>query len=733
MSADFSNQPAGPIERVDGAPAVLDADSQTKRNGTDDNAHETDHPGGMDDAPSASSATAADRGGAYGRMTPGFLWHRTLAGRGALVIMCMLLAAAAVMMTLVYELQNSLFDDILLSGASTHSIGMAEEFEDRILREDIDDIVEEADEVIERWGIGVVGLSVFDAEANLLARRNASGFEDVFGEQADFEEVAFEAGSPISISKSGDLVFASFPVLSSDGTREGAIGRIQVVYDSSSMLAKGRELYVNSWIAVLTTIVVVCVAIGFTMQRTVSRPIGRTIAAMRAVADDRFDVSLPPAQVVELDRMTAALNVFQAKVGERLELAKRSAAAEAAAARAQSERLEEQARAEHLRQKEEAEKRSAEEAVRLREQALIDDLRKVVKGAAEGNFDLRMEDGAASSDMPSHVNGLLDTVSQSIEEVTRVFSRLAEGEVSVRMEGDYKGAFSRLQLEVNAAASQLDEALSEIFTRATDVLGDSSDLSEAATELSNRTERTAHTVAETTTALEMMVESIASTARLASEARESAVETEREAHDSDAVVKDAVAGMQAIEALSGKIGKTLDIIDDIAFQTNLLALNAGVEAARAGPAGRGFAIVASEVRALAGKVAEAAQQIGTLVGESSDRIKEGVNRVGRAGETLDALGRRIQRIGVQIDEIAEAAAAQSDGAAEMNEAMSRIDDATQQNAAMFEETTAANLSLNNAASRMLGLVSGFKTTDAASREDWSGPNGPVGKARRVAT
>ena len=494
-----------------------------------------------------------------------------------------------------------------------------------------------------------------------------------------------------------------------------------MVWDKAPALAAAMELVWLSSTLVLVVIAITSLVLALAMRRVIGRPVRAAIAAMSAVADDRLDAALPRTDVVELAQMYDALRVFRGNVVDRIAYAERSAAAEAEAARLVAEKAEAAARERAERERMADDERAAAERARAREQAMIDDLRHVLQGAAAGDFDIRMAQPSgegAAADMPRLVNGLLDAVRDGLSAVSATMSRLADGEVSIRMHGSYAGAFAALQADVNAAARQLDEALGEVSRRATDVLGDSSDLTAAASDLSARTERTAGTVAETTRSLEGMVRSIADTARLAAEARTSASDTEREARESDAVVRDAIEGMQEIKALSGRIGKTLAIIDDIAFQTNLLALNAGVEAARAGPAGRGFAIVASEVRALARKVAEAAQQIGDLVRTSSDRIEDGVGRVGRTGDTLEALGRRIRQIGAQIEEIADAAEAQSVGAEEMNRAMAEIDTATQQNAAMFEETTAANMSLKDAASRMLGLVRGFRTSQGPGEAGW---------------
>ena len=149
------------------------------------------------------------------------------------------------------------------------------------------------------------------------------------------------------------------------------------------------------------------------------------------------------------------------------------------------------------------------------------------------------------------------------------------------------------------------------------------------------------------------------------------------------------------------------MIDDIAFQTNLLALNAGVEAARAGEAGRGFAVVASEVRALAQRSADAAREIGELISKSSGHVKQGVSLVGEAGHALQAIVQSVGEVSRHVSQIAVSAGEQSQGIAEINAAVTNLDQVTQQNAAMFEETTAASHALTTEAAQMSRAMAQF--------------------------
>ncbi len=287
-------------------------------------------------------------------------------------------------------------------------------------------------------------------------------------------------------------------------------------------------------------------------------------------------------------------------------------------------------------------------------------------------------------------------------------SRLAGGVLSHRITVDVHAKAQPLKDDFNAAAEKLESAVAIIVDRASAIGAAAQQISEASDDLSRRTEQQAASLEETAAAVEQITSTVARSAEGALEAGSMVRSSQTFALEGKTVVNRAVQAMGQIENSSNQIGAIIGVIDEIAFQTNLLALNAGVEAARAGDAGRGFAVVASEVRALAQRSAEAAKEIKTLIQASSQQVVAGVDLVNQTGRSLERIAEEITRLTSIAVEIEASSREQATGLAEVNVAVSQMDQVTQQNAAMVEESTAASRSLAQDASDLDRLMNQFQ-------------------------
>uniref|UniRef100_UPI0026381C7A methyl-accepting chemotaxis protein n=1 Tax=uncultured Aliiroseovarius sp. TaxID=1658783 RepID=UPI0026381C7A len=281
--------------------------------------------------------------------------------------------------------------------------------------------------------------------------------------------------------------------------------------------------------------------------------------------------------------------------------------------------------------------------------------------------------------------------------------------LTTRIDRAFSADYDELREDFNSAADKLMAAMRGVVENADLIRGEAAEISSAADDLSHRTERQAATLEETAAALDELTSSVRSAADGASHANEVVESARQNAEASGAVVREAVGAMGEIETSSRQISKITGVIDDIAFQTNLLALNAGVEAARAGDAGRGFAVVASEVRALAQRSSDAAREINDLISASGGHVTRGVELVDQAGAALSGIVDSVTEISRNVREIATSAREQSAGLAEINTAVNQLDQVTQQNAAMFEETTAASHALTREAEALTSTMARFET------------------------
>jgi methyl-accepting chemotaxis protein len=306
----------------------------------------------------------------------------------------------------------------------------------------------------------------------------------------------------------------------------------------------------------------------------------------------------------------------------------------------------------------------------------------------------------------------------AMSELAGALERLSHGDLTVQV-GDIGHEYAKLRADFNNAVGELHNVIGAISNTSHVVNDSAGDISQATGNLSRRTEQQAAALEETAAALEQITATVHTASERANEARIMVSETKTSAGRSGDIVRDAVEAMGRIEDSSKKIGQIIVVIDEIAFQTNLLALNAGVEAARAGEAGRGFAVVAQEVRELAQRSANAAKEIKTLINSSAEQVNGGVSLVRSTGDALDEIMALVNRVDGHVNTIATTAREQATGLREINTSVNHMDQMTQQNAAMVEETTAASQTLAEESRQLRTLLSRFQLDQASMRQGQS--------------
>ena len=394
------------------------------------------------------------------------------------------------------------------------------------------------------------------------------------------------------------------------------------------------------------------------------KPIAAIVSGFRRLSDGDLRVKLEIRNwIEEMADLTSVLGTFREALVNRAELAR-----DADAAARQTEAR-------------------VAEADRLNAQ-----LATVVGAAVEGDFSKRMTaefSDPALGDLARSVNALVETVDRGIGETGQVLAALAQTDLTKRVTGQYAGAFAKLQDDTNAVGDKLTEVAVQLRETSKSLKTATGEILSGANDLSERTTKQAATIEQTSATMEALAATVLENAKRAGEASTNAAEVSQTAEAGGQVMREATAAMERITTSSAKISNIIGLIDDIAFQTNLLALNASVEAARAGEAGKGFAVVAVEVRRLAQSAAEASSEVKVLIEQSGGEVRGGSKLVAEAAHKLEAMLVAARRNFELLEGIARESRQQASSIDEVTSAVRILDEMTQHNAALVEQTNAA--------------------------------------------
>jgi len=437
---------------------------------------------------------------------------------------------------------------------------------------------------------------------------------------------------------------------------------------ANQLYAESEGIYGNITLVSIALAVGSALAVGFAavvILRTVARRLGLMERALLDVAGGNFQAVIPSAgDRDEIGRIATAAETFRQN-GEKVAA---MTAAEAATLAANTA----------ARRKMMADLREAFGTV-------VD---AAVRGEFSGQVDANFPDDELNA-LAGSVNQLVQTVDRGLGETGTVLAALAATNLTHRVEGDYSGAFDKLKANVNAVADKLTEIVGQLRETSGMVRTATGEILSGANDLAERTTRQAAAVEETSAAMEQLARTVSENAGRAEEATARSRDVAVGAEATGGVMTDANAAMDRISASSSKISNIIGLIDDIAFQTNLLALNASVEAARAGDAGKGFAVVAVEVRRLAQSAAGASNEVKALIEQSSTEVQAGTRLVADATARIEAMVGGVRENLRLIEDIASASRSQSSAIGEVTTAVRQMDEMTQHNAALVEETNAA--------------------------------------------
>ncbi|MEL6233403.1 MAG: methyl-accepting chemotaxis protein [Pseudomonadota bacterium] len=484
-----------------------------------------------------------------------------------------------------------------------------------------------------------------------------------------------------------------------DGIGKAALARLHLLLDSAvreqaGTGAQGIETAsaIQIRMSVLAAAAIPLAALlSWLLARSVAGRVSRMAEKMGRLAGGDLEIEISgTSHAHELGRMARALETFRENATRVARLADDKEAADRAAAE--------------------------ERAAMMRE--LQEAFGSVVDAAVAGDFSRRVEvrfADQALNDLAAGVNRLVETVDAGVTLTADAMARMADGELSEVQQAGFSGAFERLQGSINATVRRLSDLVGSIRQTSVEVGSASHLVNDGASKLSQRVEQQASALEQTAATMEEMSQTVKANAESAASASDLSSLASESADRGRNVVAEAVGAMNGIEEGSRKIADIITVIDGIAFQTNLLALNAAVEAARAGEAGKGFAVVASEVRSLAQRSSDAARDIRQLIKSSTEQVTNGVRLVEQTGASLDEIVEGIRQVAQTVEAIKSASSEQAAGISEISQSVGHMDEMTQQNAELAQQSSTSARNMQEHAHTLDKLIGFFKTETNSAR------------------